>query len=81
MATTTTTHPNLQQHIHKAFDRQSATKHRAVVFSTVSTDMDKSRLHVASSPHSGDWLRLPLSAVLLSDEAGHREWIAAPRRV
>jgi len=55
------------------YNNGQVTKHnRELILSRASTDVDKARLHAASSPHSGDWLHAPPISTVglrLSDEA------------
>ena len=61
-----------ERHIQKAWDGQVTRHNRELILRRASTDVDKARLHAASSPHSGDWLHAPPISTVglrLSDEA------------
>ena len=58
-------------HMQRAWDSIVCKKHEQLVWSHVSTDIDKARLLAAASPHSGDWLAAPsitFVGLRLSDE-------------
>ena len=65
-----------ERHIQKARDGQVTGHNRELILCRASTDVDKARLHAASSPHSGDWLHAPpISTSGPQTRPSGRQWL------